>query len=57
MKPVLGTSKIGTTQVEVTRIGMGGAPLGALDGEIAFDTLNYAHQEGIRYFDLSLIHI
>ena len=56
MKPVLGTSKIGTTQVEVTRIGMGGAPLGALDGEIAFDTLNYAHQEGIRYFDTAPLY-
>ena len=52
----LDTSKIGTTQVEVTKIGMGGAPLGSLDREIAFDTLDYAYQQGIRYFDTAPLY-
>ena len=52
----LDTSKIGTTQVEVTKIGMGGAPLGGLDSEIAFDTLDYAYQQGIRYFDTAPLY-
>ena len=56
METNLNTSKIGTTQVEVTKIGMGGAPLGLLDSEIAFDTLDYAYQQGIRYFDTAPLY-
>ena len=52
----LDTSKIGTTQVEVTKIGMGGAPLGGLNSEIAFETLDYAYQQGIRYFDTAPLY-
>ena len=52
----LDTSKIGTTQVEVTKIGMGGAPLGSLNCEIAFDTMDYAYQQVIRYFDTAPLY-
>ena len=56
MEPNLNSSKIGTTQVEVTKIGMGGAPLGLLDSETAFNTLEYAYQLGIRYFDTAPLY-
>jgi len=56
MKPILGTSKLGTTEVEVTKIGMGGAPLGSLESEVAFGTMNYAYKQGIRYFDTAPLY-
>ena len=56
MKTSLDTSKIGKTDVRVTRIGMGGAPLGGLDSKTAQDTLEYAYAQGIRYFDTAPLY-
>ena len=56
MKTSLDTSKIGKTDVRVTRIGMGGAPLGGLDSKTAQDTLEYAFEQGIRYFDTAPLY-
>ncbi|HIC49532.1 MAG TPA: aldo/keto reductase [Dehalococcoidia bacterium] len=56
MKTSLDTSKIGKTDVRVTRIGMGGAPLGGLDSKTAQDTLEYAFAQGIRYFDTAPLY-
>ena len=56
MKTSLDTSKIGKTDVRVTRIGMGGAPLGGLDSRTAQDTLEYAFAQGIRYFDTAPLY-
>jgi|TARA_B100000959_G_scaffold35005_1_gene33399 D-threo-aldose 1-dehydrogenase len=56
MKTSLDTSKIGKTDVSVTRIGMGGAPLGGLDSKTARNTLEYAYAQGIRYFDTAPLY-
>jgi len=56
MKTSLDTSKIGKTDVVVTKIGMGGAPLGGLDSRTAQDTLEYAFEQGIRYFDTAPLY-
>ena len=56
MKTSLDTSKIGKTDVVVTKIGMGGAPLGGLDSRTAQDTLEYAYAQGIRYFDTAPLY-
>ena len=56
MKTSLDTSKIGKTDVVVTKIGMGGAPLGGLDSRTAQDTLEYAFAQGIRYFDTAPLY-
>ena len=46
--------KIGDTDLEITELGMGCAPLGGwpveVSDQIAFDTLNKAWEQGIRYF-------
>lgn len=52
----LDTDKIGKTDVEVTRIGMGGAPLGNVRVENALDSLETAYAEGIRYFDTAPLY-
>ncbi|MDC0035245.1 aldo/keto reductase [Chloroflexi bacterium] len=52
----LNTSRIGKTDIEVTRIGMGGAPLGRLDSNTAVDILTYAYNQGIRYFDTAPLY-
>ena len=56
MKTSLDISKIGKTDVVVTKIGMGGAPLGGLDSRTAQDTLEYAFAQGIRYFDTAPLY-
>ena len=56
MKTSLDTSKIGKTDISVTRIGMGGAPLGGLDSKTARKTLEYAYEQGIRYFDTAPLY-
>ena len=56
MKTSLDTTKIGKTDVSVTRIGMGGAPLGGLDSITARNTLEYAYAQGIRYFDTAPLY-
>ncbi len=48
-------ARIGTTSVSVTRLGLGGAPLGGMFGtdnaQIAKDTVRRGHELGIRFFD------
>ena len=62
----LETMELGSTGLKVTRIGLGGAPMGGLFSEVssenAFSILETAYESGIKYFDtaplyLSLIHI
>ena len=47
--------RLGNTEVKVTRLGMGGAPMGGLRTEAgpntANETLKQAYEEGVRYFD------
>jgi len=47
--------RVGTTRLEITALGFGGAPLGNLYAPIsdatALDTVNAAYAAGIRYFD------
>ena len=47
--------KIGNTNIEVTELGMGTAPIGGWPIEVseneAFNTLERAWEKGIRYFD------
>lgn len=51
------THRLGRTQVEITRLGFGGGPLGGLfeplDDATAAQALDAAWQLGIRYFDTS----
>jgi len=49
-------STIASTNVKVTQIGMGGAPLGKLDKSIAYRTLEQAYENGIRYFDTAPLY-
>ena len=52
--------KIGRYGLEVTRMGMGGAPFGnlftALEEQAALDTLEAAYTAGIRYFDTAPLY-
>lgn len=54
---MLATKHVGRTEVEVTRLGFGGGPLGGLyapvDDESAAVTLAAAWECDIRYFDTS----
>ena len=52
----LKTSTIASTEVQVTQIGMGGAPLGKLDQSVAYHTLEKAYEIGIRYFDTAPLY-
>jgi D-threo-aldose 1-dehydrogenase len=49
--------KIGTTSLEVTELGLGGAPMGGFRATIsdaeAMKLTDAAYQEGVRYFDTS----
>ena len=56
MNTDLKTSTIGSTEVKVTQIGMGGAPLGKLDQSVAYSTLEKAYEIGIRYFDTAPLY-
>ncbi len=47
---------IGNTGVEITNIGMGGAPLGYLDESSAMKTLEKAYESGINYFDTAPLY-
>ena len=51
MKSFLQKSKIGKTNLEVTQIGMGGAPLGRSTVSTSYETLETAFKKGITYFD------
>jgi len=52
--------RLGNTEVKVTRLGMGGAPMGGLVTEaganIANETLKQAYEEGVRYFDTAPLY-
>ena len=52
--------RLGNTEVKVTRLGMGGAPMGGLVTEtganIANETLKQAYTEGVRYFDTAPLY-
>lgn len=56
----LDTAQVGTTTLNVTRLGLGGAPLGSLftDVEIqtALSTVGRGHELGIRYFDTAPLY-
>ena len=51
----LKTAQIGTTGVNVTRLGLGGAPLGGLFEDVTQEagvaTIQHAYELGVRYFD------
>ncbi len=48
-------TQVGTTRLKITRLGLGGAPLGRLvaesKGQVALDTVARGYDLGIRYFD------
>ena len=52
--------RLGNTEVKVTRLGMGGAPMGGLvtdaGANIANETLKQAYEEGVRYFDTAPLY-
>lgn len=56
MNTDLKISTIASTEVKVTQIGMGGAPLGKLDQSVAYRTLEKAYETGIRYFDTAPLY-
>lgn len=51
----LATAEVGRTGLRVTRMGLGGAPLGGLFSTVeeaeALGTVRLAHERGLRYFD------
>lgn len=47
---------IGNTGLEITKLGMGGAPLGSLDELTARKTLEKAYESGINYFDTAPLY-
>jgi len=47
---------IGNTGLEITKMGMGGAPLGSLDETTARKTLEKAYELGINYFDTAPLY-
>ncbi|MBR97782.1 MAG: hypothetical protein CL887_04725 [Dehalococcoidia bacterium] len=48
--------QIGNTDVLVTELGMGGAPLGRVSSQNAKDTLKESFDQGIRYFDTAPLY-
>ena len=48
--------QVGNTRLHVTRLGLGGAPLGGLIAEGARDTVAKGYDLGIRYFDTALLY-
>ena len=57
---MISTRIIGSSGVEVTELGFGGAPLGAVGDRISAETaagiVQRAHQGGIRYFDTAPLY-
>jgi len=53
---VLEKKTIGSTDLNVTNIGMGGAPLGSLNEKTARKTLEMAFESGINYFDTAPLY-
>ena len=56
MHRVLEKKTIGSTDLNVTNIGMGGAPLGSLNEKTARKTLEMAFESGINYFDTAPLY-
>ena len=56
----LDTAEIGATGLRVTRMGLGGAPLGGLFADVgddaAADLVLRAHELGVRYFDTAPLY-
>ncbi len=57
---MLGNRTIGRTDIEVTELGFGGAPLGAIGSRITDDDVDNivtrAHDGGVRYFDTAPLY-
>ena len=47
---------IGETGLKISKMGMGGAPLGSLDKVTASKTLEKAYESGINYFDTAPLY-
>ena len=56
MSGVLNKRQIGSTNVYVTELGMGGAPLGKVSQHDANVTLRESFSQGIRYFDTAPLY-
>ena len=60
MMSPLDKAEIGSTGVQVTRVGMGGAPIGglytAVEAATAVDTIRRAHELGVSYFDTAPLY-
>ena len=60
MNDPLGRAEIHSTGVEVTRVGLGGAPLGGLFTDVGIEaaaaTVLKAHELGVRYFDTAPLY-
>ena len=57
---MIATRRIGATDIEVTELGFGGAPLGAVGDRIGDETaaaiVQRAHAGGVRYFDTAPLY-
>ena len=56
MNEVLKKRRIGNTDLFVTELGMGGAPLGRVSPENASQSLRESFNQGIRYFDTAPLY-
>ena len=56
MNEILEKRRIGSTDVFVTELGMGGAPLGRVSPENASQSLRESFNQGIRYFDTAPLY-
>ena len=56
MNEILEKRRIGSTDVFVTELGMGGAPLGRVSPENASESLRESLNQGIRYFDTAPLY-
>ena len=56
MNEILEKRRIGSTDVFVTELGMGGAPLGKVSPENASESLRESFNQGIRYFDTAPLY-
>jgi D-threo-aldose 1-dehydrogenase len=56
----LDKANIGTTALAITRLGLGGAPMGGLFSDVeerqAYETLSAAYKSGVRYFDTAPLY-
>ncbi len=52
----LDKTNIGTTALTITKLGLGGAPMGGLFERKAYETLSAAYENGVRYFDTAPLY-